>query len=149
MRVMAIDLGEKRIGLALSDPSGTVALPLAVVPAVGGGKDAENIARLGAQYEVGCFVVGLPRTLRNQEGAAAARARAFAEHLRQVSGRPVVVWDERLTTAQAQRVLLADGLRRFQRRARVDKLAAALILQSYLDAHASPQIPPPSDQGRA
>lgn len=142
MRLMGIDLGEKRIGVALSDPGGMVASPLSVLQATG--DDATDVARLVAlaeQHQAEGFVVGLPRTLRGTEEQAAARAADFVRRLAEASGKPTAVWDERLTTAQAERTLIRDGLRGPARRQRVDKVAAALILQSYLDAHHGPLEP--------
>ncbi len=142
MRLMGIDLGEKRIGVALSDPSGTVASPLEVLQATG--DDDTDVARLVAlaeRHRAEGFVVGLPRTLRGTEEQAAARTADFVRRLAAASGKPTAVWDERLTTVQAERALLADGVRRHARRQRIDKVAAALILQSYLDAHHGPLEP--------
>ena len=136
MRLMGIDLGEKRIGLALSDASAIVASPLAVIPASGDDEaDAQRVAEVASQHQVGEFVIGLARTLSGTEEQAAARAARFAQVLSEVSGKPVRLWDERLTTAQAERAMIEAGVRRAKRRESVDKVAAALILQSYLDAH--------------
>lgn len=136
MRLAGVDVGKTRIGIALSDPTGTVASPLTVVQATGDLKaDAATVADIGARHGAEGFVVGLPYTLTGREEAAAAEAARFAQALAEASGKPTVVWDERLTTAQAERAMLEDGVRRQARRERIDKVAAALILQSYLDAH--------------
>lgn len=135
MRLMGIDLGEARIGIALSDPTGTVASPLEVLEATGDEEaDIGRLLALGVRYGVEGFVVGLARTLKGTEEVAAARTAEFARRLAEVSGKPTYVWDERLTTVQAERSMLADGVKRRDRRRLVDKVAAALILQSYLDA---------------
>ncbi|MCD6352544.1 MAG: Holliday junction resolvase RuvX [Armatimonadetes bacterium] len=136
MRLLGVDLGEKRIGLAVSDPTGMVASPVEVLEATGTDEqDVQRVIEAAERHGADGFVVGLPRSLRGTDEAAAARALAFAKLLSERSGKKAAVWDERLTTVQAERALLNDGVRRRARREKVDKVAAALILQSYLDAH--------------
>ncbi len=136
MRVLAVDIGRKRIGIALSDPTGKIASPLTVIEAA---EDIEEnvrrVADLARIYGAELVVVGLPRTLRGTDEFAAQDASDFASRLAEATGLPVALWDERLTTAQAERALLEAGMRRERRRQQVDKVAAAVILQSYLDAH--------------
>ena len=135
-RVLAVDLGERRIGLALSDPSGTLASPLRTLE-VSGDPDRDRLAVVAAarDAEAQVIVVGLPRSLSGREGPAARRARAEASALAEVAGEiRVELHDERFTTRDADRALAAAGTRRRERRARVDAAAAAFILQSYLDA---------------
>ena len=135
-RVLAVDLGERRIGLALSDSSGTLASPLRTLE-VTGDPDRDRLAIVSAarDAEAQVIVVGLPRSLSGRDGPAARRARAEASALAEVAGEiRVELHDERFTTRDADRALAAAGTRRRERRARVDAAAAAIILQSYLDA---------------
>jgi putative Holliday junction resolvase len=135
-RVLAVDLGERRIGLALSDPSGTLASPLRTIE-VSGDPERDRLAVVDAarEAEAQVIVVGLPRSLSGREGPAARRARAEASALAEVAGGiRVELHDERFTTREADRALAAAGKRGRERRARVDAAAAAIILQSYLDA---------------
>ncbi|HKX19347.1 MAG TPA: Holliday junction resolvase RuvX [bacterium] len=134
-RVLAIDLGTKRIGIALSDPTATVASPLETLPATGPRRAADQVSDLCRRHEVETVVVGWPRNMDGSRGPAAREAEAFAERLRAALQVPVELWDERLSTAAAERTLLEAGLRRDKRRESRDRVAAALILQSYLDAH--------------
>ena len=138
MRILGVDLGSKRIGLALSDASGMIASPLEVVAR--GGEDigvARKIARIADVEDCGLIVVGMPISLSGEHGIAADGASRFVDILRNQTSLQVVVWDERLSTAQAQRSLLAADVSREGRKGRVDKVAAALILQNYLDAQAA------------
>ncbi|MCX7600151.1 MAG: Holliday junction resolvase RuvX [Armatimonadetes bacterium] len=140
MRLLGVDYGTARIGLALSDPTGAVATPLAVIESTGDtGADAAAVARIASREKADKIVLGLPRRMSGESGPEAREAAEFARLLREASGLPVVLWDERLTTALAERVLVAADVRRAERRARVDKVAAALILQSYMDAHHGPK----------
>jgi len=134
-RVLALDLGEARIGLALSDPLGITAQPLGFLKRVGPRKDLAAIEELVREHDVTAVVIGLPRLLSGSEGAKATEAREVAARLeRRLAGVPVELWDERLTTVEAERTLVAGKVRRGRRRERVDSLAAALILQGYLEA---------------
>jgi putative Holliday junction resolvase len=136
--VLAVDLGERRIGLALSDASGTLASPLRTLEASGDPEhDRLAVVMAARDAEAQVIVVGLPRSLSGREGPAARRARAEAAALAEVAGEITVeLHDERFTTRDAERALGAAGTRRRERRARVDAAAAAIILQSYLDAKA-------------
>ena len=137
-RVLALDLGEVRIGLALSDPLGITAQPLGYLKRVGPKKDLAAIADLVREHGVETVVVGLPRLLSGVEGEKAVEAREVAGRLeRRLGGVRVVLWDERLTTVEAERTLVAGNVRRRRRRERVDSLAAALILQGYLEARSA------------
>ena len=140
-RLLGIDLGEKRIGIAVSDPGGIIARSAG---RIGRGAEAETIERLRAaaeEHEACGFVVGLPLNMNGSEGPAAGAARGFAESLRRVLGLPVVLWDERLTTAEADAIMRSAGLSRRARAERVDGLAAQRILQSYLDSRGSEGAP--------
>jgi putative holliday junction resolvase len=135
-RVMAVDPGEKRVGVAVSDPSGTIAQPLRWIPAQPTSTLAERLAQLAEELQAKELVVGLPARLDGSEGPEARAARQLANQLRQVSGMPVVLVDERLTSVAADRALIAAGERRARRRQLSDQVAAALLLQGHLDSRA-------------
>lgn len=133
-RVMALDLGEKRIGIALSDSTRTIATPHSIINRKSRAHDFAYYARLIDEYQVNLVVVGLPITLGGQEGQRAAWVRDYTTGLSQVIDTPIVFWDESLTTVSATAALHAAGRRGKKARDRVDAVAATLILQSYLDA---------------
>lgn len=136
-RCLGVDLGRVRIGLALSDPLGLVAQPLAVIEPAGPRRAIAEVARAIEEHEVRTVVVGLPRMLSGTEGPGAEAARAFVRDLSlRCPGVLIELWDERLTTAQAERTMVDAGVRRAKRRATIDSVAAALILQTWLDARA-------------
>lgn len=137
--VLGIDLGSRRVGLALSDPSGVLASPYEVVP-----RDAalhQRIARVVEDLGVDLVVVGLPLALDGSRGPAALAALAEAEELRNLLSVPVESFDERLTTATADRALIGRGMKAPARRRVVDKVAAAVMLQGWLDRRAAPRAP--------
>ncbi|HSK07337.1 MAG TPA: Holliday junction resolvase RuvX [Acidimicrobiia bacterium] len=129
-RSLGVDYGTKRVGLALSDPLGLTARPLAVVPR---SKIVEEVVSLVKEQEVGTIVVGLPTGLGGDEGMSASEARKLADELATATGVDVVLRDERYTSRMAESALLESGMKRRQRRESVDKVAAAIILQDYLD----------------
>lgn len=135
MRVVGIDLGSKRIGVAVSDASGTIASPVTVI-ARSGSRDADHRALAGvvAEYEAVRVVVGLPLTLAGGTGTAARAAIEEAAAIARVVGVPVETFDERLTTVAADAILRERGMRAEARRRLVDKVAAAVMLQSWLDS---------------
>lgn len=133
MRQLGLDVGDKRIGVALSDETGTLASGLPTYERVGPRKDLKAIADLVKRHEVDQVVVGLPRKMDGTVGAQAAKVIAFIDGLKEVVGVPVVPWDERLTSVVAEEALVEAGLSRRDRRGKVDKVAAILILQNYLD----------------
>jgi putative Holliday junction resolvase len=134
VRALGLDLGSKRIGVAVSDRSGTIASPLVVLARSGRrSDDHRRIAALVAEEEAEVVVVGLPLSLDGSAGRAARDAIAEAEQLASVVGVPVETQDERLTTVSADRVLLERGMRAEDRRRVVDKVAAAVLLQAWLD----------------
>ena len=134
MRVLALDLGSKRIGVAVSDRSGTIATPLTVVQRSGDvALDHARIAALVSEEEAVRVVVGLPLSLDGSLGPAAQAARAEAEALAEVVPVPVESFDERLTTVTAERALMEAKMRGQARRRVVDKVAAAVMLQAWLD----------------
>jgi len=137
MRVMALDVGERRIGVALSDPLGNFAQPHATVGVEGRKSDVAKLAAIARDHEVEALVVGLPLHMHGEEGEAAKRARRLGNALGGALGIEVTYWDERLTTVQAERVLIDGGVRRRDRKGVVDQVAAVLILQAYLDSRAT------------
>jgi len=136
MRVAALDVGDARIGLAVCDELGLTVRGVGIVRRVGGVRDLEEIAARLAPYEPAQIVVGLPLNMDGSEGKQAVRVRAFAERLRAHLGLPVALWDERLTTVEAQHALRSAGVSRSRRRQLVDQEAAAIILESYLSRSA-------------
>lgn len=141
MRALGVDLGSVRIGLALSDPSKSLASPHDTLPAGDSQADdwpeavAQAIARVAADAEVDTIVVGLPRALSGGDTAGAAGARRVAEALRSHTDAAVHLWDERLSSVEAERLLVGAGRRREQRKTERDRVAAAIILQSWLQAN--------------
>jgi len=134
MRILAVDPGSKRIGLAVSDPSGTVANPLTVLEHVSRPVDAAAVAALAAGQEAGLILIGqslLQHGRPNFEGRRAAR---FAEALRAQTRLPVCLWDEAFTTREARAARLAMGVKRSRRRGHLDAIAATVLLQSFLDS---------------
>ncbi len=132
MRILGVDFGNKRTGLAISDETGTVAQPVGYV--TGG---ANDVARSATERGAGKIVVGLPRRLDGTSSEQTETTQKFIIALKRVTAIPVESWDERLTTAQAERVLLEGNVRRAKRKEKRDQLAATILLQSYLDAQAA------------
>lgn len=137
MRALAIDLGEKRIGVALSDRLGWLASPLVVLSCSSREAELSAIEELARQHQVDRVVVGYPRSLNGTVGPQARRVGRYVEQLRARLQVPVILWDERLSTVQAERLIHETGKR--VQRERVDAAAAAVILQSYLDAESLSQ----------
>lgn len=133
MRVLALDLGERRIGVAVSDPTGTVARPVGVVERKSRAEDFATIARLVAEYGAERVVIGRPLTLRGEVGPQARWVEAYAQALAEALPVPVELWDERYTTATAEEIWRTARPRK--KRGGVDAVAAAVILQGYLEAH--------------
>lgn len=129
-RILGIDLGERRIGVAISTPEGGLAVPLRIIDAQDETSDIARIVDLARDEDAGAIVVGHPISLSGSRGPQAQRVEAFAERLAGASGMPVELWDERLTSKQAERT--APGARSAPR-APADDIAAAIMLQSYLD----------------
>ena len=136
MRVLAVDFGEKRIGLAVSDEAGRVVVPVGAVARTSDAQAAAAVARAAREREVSRLVVGLPRTLDGREGPIARRARNFARRVADASGLPVDLHGEALTSADAERDLREAGFPRSRRDAARDAEAAAVILRDWLSAHA-------------
>ncbi len=139
MRLLGLDIGDVRVGVAVSDPSGTVATPLTTLDGRKLAADPQDVVRLVDEYEAGCVVVGLPVTMAGEEGPQAQSVRRRVNALQERLAVPVTLWDERLTTAQARRSLAEAGLDERRIRESVDMVAASIILQSYLDAHRGEQ----------
>lgn len=139
MRILALDVGDRRVGVALSDPSGTLASALTVIERSARERDLRKIAALADEYQVTQIVVGLPRRMDGTVGEQAEKVQSFARSLQRVVTQPVIFWDERLTTAAAEKMMIEAGMKRAKRRARIDAAAAALILQGYLDYLAGSQ----------
>ncbi len=134
MRILGIDLGEKRIGLAIANLSSNIAQPLKVLPRKNMESDIKKLKEIVEEYDVREIVVGLPLNMDGREGKKAKEAISFSELLKEKLKLPVELWDERLSTIQGERVLLQADVSRAKRKKVRDKLAAQLILQSYLDA---------------
>ena len=131
---LALDVGERRIGLALSDPSGLLATPLTTIHRTREAADIDEVLRLAEKHDVEKIVVGLPLELSGRRGPQAGRVLAFARALTGRTEIPVITVDERYSTVEAERRLRDSGVEPSKDRARVDAAAAAVILESYLDA---------------
>jgi len=134
MRHLGFDIGERRIGVAVSDPSGSVATPLVVLDARELARDIKPLRRLIDDYGPGEIVVGLPLTMSGEPGPQAATVRATVARLLEPFGIPVAYHDERLSSAEAERAMAATGADSRARRGAVDMVAASLLLQSHLDS---------------
>lgn len=132
---MGLDLGDKRIGVALSDPLGLTAQGLESITCRSVKDDIKKIKEIAREYEVGRVVVGYPANMDGSAGPRAEMAKSYAGRLAKALDLPVELWDERLTTVAAEKLLLKADVRRSKRRRVIDQVAAALILQSYLDSH--------------
>jgi len=140
MRILALDYGSKRVGVAISDPSWLIASPLEFIPAEPYKRFLARLRELIAEREVSLIVVGMPRNMDGSYGPAAERVREFVKRLKEELAPPIKTWDERLTTVQAHRALIQADMSRKKRKRHVDKTAAAILLQSYLDSLAF--VPP-------
>jgi putative Holliday junction resolvase len=134
MRILAIDHGTKRMGIAVSDPSATVATPLEYIPAEPFKNFLVRLKELISEREIDLILVGMPRNMDGSYGPAAAKVKEFVAVLKEAIPMPIKTWDERLTSAQANRFLLQADVSRKDRKEKVDKAAAAILLQSYLDS---------------
>lgn len=133
-RILALDLGKKRIGLALSDPLRITAQGLPNLERTQKRADLEALARLAREQDVGLIVMGNPVNMGGAEGRQSAWVREFAAALEKQTRLPICFWDERLTTVEANRVLRESGISQQKRAAAVDRLSAVILLQSYLDS---------------
>jgi putative Holliday junction resolvase len=150
VRVLGVDFGTKRLGLALSDPDGTLALPAGTLTRRALGEDLAALRRLVEEKGVERAVVGLPLHMDGRRGPEAEAAEVFAAALAEATGIPVDLLDERWTTVEAERALREGGVRGRRRRQAVDSMAASLLLRSYLERRRSglPSTPPAEGQRR-
>lgn len=136
MRILGLDYGSKTVGVAVSDPLGFTAQGVEIIRRKSENKMRQTMARIEeliAQYQVEEIVLGLPKNMNNTLGDRAEKSLELKETLERRTGLPVVMWDERLTTVSANRVLMETGVRRENRKEHVDEIAAVFILQGYLD----------------
>ena len=136
-RIMGLDFGSKTVGVAVSDGLGLTAQGVEIIRRTSENKLRQTLARIESligEYEVGKIVLGFPKNMNNTIGERAEKTLAFKEMLERRTGLPIVMWDERLTTVAADRVLIEAGVRRENRKGYVDKIAAVFILQGYLDS---------------
>ena len=136
-RLIALDVGDARIGVAVSDALGLTAQGVEIIRRKSEKRLRQTLARLDAlieEYQVESIVLGFPKNMNNTVGDRAEKSLEFAEMLKKRTGLPIVMWDERLTTVEATRTLIESGVRREKRKEYVDKIAAVFILQGYLDA---------------
>jgi putative holliday junction resolvase len=136
-RVLGLDVGSKTIGVAVSDPLGITAQGLETIRRKNKRQDFEQLANIIRDYEVSQIVVGYPIRLAGTEGTQSLKMQAFAEELKKKFGLPVHLWDERLTSSEANRVLRSAEISLEKRRQAVDRLSAVLILQNWMDARAA------------
>ncbi|HWF47871.1 MAG TPA: Holliday junction resolvase RuvX [Bryobacteraceae bacterium] len=132
-RVLALDVGKKRIGLAVSDELGLTAQGIETLQRTRIREDIESLGRIAAEWRVGLLLVGKPLHMSGDESRQSEYTREFAERLGNHLGLPVVFWDERLTSAEAERLLRDSGASLSQRKKAVDRMAAVLLLESYLE----------------
>ena len=138
MRIMGLDYGTKTVGVALSDALLITAQPVETIERKSANKLRQTFARIEQlidENEVSLIVLGYPKNMNNTAGERAEATEKFREDLMRRTGLSVVLWDERLTTVEAERILRESSVRRENRKEVIDKMAAAIILQSYLDAH--------------
>ena len=136
-RIMGLDYGSKTVGVAISDELGITAQGVETITRSEEGKLRRTLARiaeLSQEYRINRIILGYPKNMDNSAGARVKKTEEFADMVRRRTGLPVVFWDERLTTVSAERVLMESGGRREKRKAVIDKIAAVLILQNYLDS---------------
>lgn len=133
MRILAIDHGTKRMGIAISDELGVIAQPLEFIPAEPFAEFLNRLKEIICEKQVEWILVGMPRNMDGSYGPAALKVQEFVAVLKSAMTIPVKTQDERLTSAQANRLLIQSGVRREKRKQTVDKMAAAILLQSYLD----------------
>lgn len=139
MKVLAVDHGEKRIGLAISDITGTIANPLTVVKHVSRAIDAAQVATIASEQDAELIVVGQSFDVDGQPNLAGRRAARFAEALQSQTNIPIQMWDESFSTQEARAARIRMGVSRKKRAGHLDQIAATVILQSYLDSHSHPK----------
>ena len=132
-RILALDIGDRRIGVAVSDETSTISTGVDVIIREAIKRDIERIKDYAKSYEVGKIVVGLPLTMKGEKSIQTGKVEGFIDRLKQSVNIPVVPFDERLSTAQSERLLISADVSRKKRKAVIDKIAAQIILQAYLD----------------
>jgi putative Holliday junction resolvase len=135
MRILALDHGTKRIGVAVSDETKTIAQPLEYIPSEPFTNFLTRLKQLLIEKEIDLVLIGLPRNMDGSYGPAAQKVETFVAVLRNAITVPIRTWDERLTSSQANRILIQGKVRRNKRKEKVDQMAAAILLQSYLDGN--------------
>ena len=133
MRILALDHGTRRIGVAVSDETKTIAQPLEYIPAEPFAEFLERLKKILAEKEISFILIGMPRNMDGSYGPAAQKVETFVAVLKTAVTVPIKTWDERLTSTMANRVLIQGNVRRDKRKEKVDQMAAAILLQSYLD----------------
>jgi len=134
MRILCLDIGEKRIGISLSDPTGSIAQGLTVLNRVSIKKDLEQLEKILRDYKIVELVVGLPKDLNGSIGKKAKEILEFVDNLKRHINIPVTLWDERFTTNEAHRIFSMAGMAQKKRKPFIDIMSAQIILQGYLDA---------------
>lgn len=134
LRILGIDLGDKTIGLAVSDPTGLLSQPVKTIRRMDIEHDMEAVKQAIGEYDVGRIVIGLPKNMNGSIGPQSEKILQFVELLKEATGMEVVLWDERLTTVAAERALLEADLSRKKRKKVIDSVAASIILQGYLES---------------
>lgn len=134
LRILGLDLGDKTIGLAVSDPTGLFSQPVKTLPRTWTKKDIDAIKKIIEEYCIEKIVIGLPKNMNGSLGPQSEKSMEFADVLKKETGLNVDLWDERLTTVAAERALLEADMSRKRRREVIDSIAASIILQSYLDS---------------
>lgn len=137
MRIMGLDFGTKTVGVAISDPLMVTAQPVETITRKSANKLRQTLARIEELIVENCvelIVLGYPKNMNNTVGERAQACEAFKEDLERRTALPVILWDERMTTVESERILMAGGVRRENRKTVIDQMAAVLILQSYMDA---------------
>jgi putative holliday junction resolvase len=147
MKLLALDIGDRRVGVAVSDAMGLIATPLTVVRRTSKARDFERIAQLAREQGAEALLIGHPV---NEDGSAGPQAQRVERYATAMQGAleseglalPLILWDERMSTQQAEEAMIASGRRPQERRERIDAVAAAIILQDYLDVQRPPGAPP-------
>lgn len=136
-RIMGLDVGDKTIGVALSDPLFISAQPLETIKRSKASKDIDRLTEIINQYEVSTIVVGLPKNMNNTIGPQSMKVMSFVDLMKKRTDKEIIYQDERMTTLQSERVLIDMNVRRENRKKYIDKIAAAFILQTYLDGRSN------------
>ncbi|NOX96991.1 MAG: Holliday junction resolvase RuvX [Nitrospirae bacterium] len=146
MRVLGLDVGDKTIGVAISDEMRWTAQAFEVIQRKGLSRDIERIKEILSEYQVKEIIIGLPKNMNGEEGPQAKKVREFLKKLQAQVDLPIKTWDERLTTTAAERTLLEGDLSRAKRKKIIDKVAAQVILQGYLDSIGTHSLVSPVDK---